>query len=91
MNLEVLKGAVKTLPFVKWILIEKEEGHDLVHDFLKRHGFDYQGMSSTSDMVYLNIQAHVNWMFSLSEDDSKLPTQLELPNLNLESKTGGVD
>lgn len=91
MNLEVLKGAVKTLPFVKWILIEKEKDHELVHQFLKRQAFDFQGMTSSSDMVYLNSQAHVNWMFSLSEDDSKLPAQLELPNLNLESKTDGID
>ncbi len=89
MNLEVLQGAVKTLPFVKWLLIEKESGHDLVHQFLKRNRFDFQGMTSSSDMVYLNSTAENNCM---SEHfDVVGYKQLELPNLNLESKTCGVD
>jgi FkbM family methyltransferase len=86
MNLEVLQGAVNTLPFVKWILIEKESEHQLVHQFLKKHRFDFQGMTSSSDMVYLNSNAENNCISS-----RQIFKQLELPNLNLESKSDGVD
>lgn len=87
MNLEVLKGAVKTLPFVKWIIVEREDDK-AVSDFLKKHHFDYQGASSTTDDVWLNSEAIFNWDFSFRK---LTPIQPDLPNLNLESKNGGSD
>lgn len=94
MNLEVLKGAVKTLPYIKWILIEKEKDHTEVHDFLKRNHFDFQGQTSPHDLVYLNSQAHISWLEHEFEEAVKAHSyykQLELPNLNLESKSDGLD
>lgn len=93
MNLEVLKGATKTLPFVNWLIIEREDNKE-VSEFLKRHHFDYQGASSTADDVWLNSEAIFNWdfgKFGKEEIEEPQPIQPDLPNLNLESKNAGSD
>ena len=71
MNLEVLTGAIKTLPMIKWLLIEIEGNYHETHHFLKRHRFEFYGYTSATDEIWHNPFAMDNWVKCLESNSGE--------------------